>query len=1185
MTSAGRQGPGPSDPAADVVPIADLSGAVGDADRTVLLGAPGIGKSRHLDDVDDALVVSVTQPALDGPAATEQFGDVVVDDREEFDLTADDGPLVLDDFYDLLMWYRTGDTTSGARAAFGAQVADTVDEADRPVVVCTTPYRLDWLLREYADGVEELLGDHTDWTYRAVAVDETTAEERLAEVDGVDASARAASLAGGENEGSYEYEPDGPLAGVFDRYSTPDPAWFEGRNPTTQGGVGEQVGEQAREKLLGGFFETGITEPGTLLDIPDDHPMARVFGSIGSSVADQLRERRGPDLPGLPEWVRDALDVDALETVGDAAPGAAGAAAPFVGPAVFGLSGIAWYLASKHGDGAEAIVREEFRNALTTDLRELSPAAREAREAESGLEPQSLLLLNHAASGDRWREIQQIAAEVETAASEEDLDAIEAELRAEIDALDEAADWAKLAVAPKIYETLGEFERRLYETPDYVPPGCTVNGPGDRPSGGGLPSLGGSTVDDGDRHENATAALVDLLTGGDESRVVLVSGESGIGKSRLLAEAGAELGDDRAVRYADAPVEPRPPDVDDDTVVFVDELGSTDHPEYFLGLADPTNRADDGDHRVDVVAAVRPVHERAIDDGLLPTTVDRYDLALDRLDESGTTALTADAVSPERARSIHDATDGNPFLSRLLVRAEDGADPQRVFATVVDERMLGESTALDAGGERTARLLRAAAVLGEYRHLDDRERVADLFEMDDEPAGEHVTRLVDHDNVSGLDAATGPACTHEVDVFAEYLRFQTLADYPYQYECVVHEYAPERPVPVARGLVELTRSSLARFEFFGADDVEPAVRDLLGTLATRVVESDVGTDEMVRTLAEVAHVAPERIPNEAALSRLDHSGVCPDTVEAGALLAKVLYIREAPVAARKWLDRLTQLVDGTDGPGVRRPLAQVLANSVAHEGDAEHLDEMRDRLCELTALVATDDDPDLCLRLATGLANGGLYEGAHGNVDRMAERLAELREVTRGVGGAGTRSAQRGLTVVVDWERDDDDTGANESREQIEDPTRLGEDGSTRDEIAIRTVFAHVFGVRFCADAERDDLVDRFADVSLYVSAFAEDTVSPRTDGLIDDVTRTVESLIRTRRLDALSTVLRAVGRLFPDRHRAALSERGVAAAERLLADDAISTEVYRRAVEITESLREDGAGRPRFTRPDRSRR
>ncbi|MFB6280664.1 MAG: hypothetical protein ABEH40_01425 [Haloferacaceae archaeon] len=532
----------------------------------------------------------------------------------------------------------------------------------------------------------------------------------------------------------------------------------------------------------------------------------------------------------------------------------------------------------------------------------------------------------------------------------------------------------------------------------YVPPGYEVTDAPDAAGADGAADAGGAA--------NALDAVVGALdrTGG---AVVVVAGESGVGRSRLLAEVGRALRDrdGRPVRYARGPGAVEPPAVDGPAVLCLDDAGRIDNPD------DVVRFAAGADGRA-VVAAVRPVHAGTLDAGVLPDEVPRHELALDPLDPAGTADLLSEAdVTPDRAREIHGTAGGNPFLSRRLAAAE-GVDPAGATGGADTEGDTGpvaaavEARLPDEADVRA--LLRSVAVLGRY----DPDAPPDHPGVPDD--GDARRRALDAARDAGhlapVEHPGGTAFVLRDGVVAEHLRYRALVGIggTSAYEAAVERCLGTHAVGVARGLVEFRESPLVRVGAVDAGAAAERARPLLADVAAGVIDADAPPAAVLRVQALVALVAPGALPHADLEAWWAAAEPGADAAGHAYRLAAALYRHAAatatdehdlPVApstlfahARTWLDHLNGLaIDRPGDAGLQRRLARALRAAAAHEAAAGRFEGARTCLDRLDVL-AEDNPEDGAVRvaLATALRDAAGAEGAAGRVDGVGTHVDRL---------------------------------------------------------------------------------------------------------------------------------------------------------------------------------------------------
>ena len=972
----------------------DLETLLSQHDQALVMGAPGIGKSTRFDELASELPLEVYRHPED--VLESDHGEVVV----------------LDDFYDHFTWYRTADHED--REAYRETVERQVD-SEGSLFVCTTPYRLQWLLERHRETFDDLLGGLTgDWTVEPVRVDRKGARTFLD-----NHLATGVSIEEFEDEIEWRYE-------LEDAFS-------------------ECLHENEQfEDVFGDVAEYQTLIPGMLVSPRSDASLRQALSnrdsvlstlkwmfkdvaasgamSEGSSLIDGAREYAETlDTLGALDDVKSAVGSVLPDSVSDVpieklGLGAAGAA--LSGPALaVGCIGYWTWATHKEDEETRETVREEFGRILGSDVLELSPADREDLEAELELEPKTLLYLNQAASGVTWQKVERAI---------ENLDSIEEDLEATIERVDGVEATVKdhdaviealvrrlrLVGSAGGYMTAGEFVDELYEYPEYVPPSYRVE------------------EDESIRTEGVVEKLLDIVDG-EQSSVTTIRGESGIGKSRLLAEVGLRLRDREDIEtvYVRNPDDFREPTYASDTVVvFLDEAGGTAETENFFELTSGGWREYGVDCTVHVVSAYRPVYENEIHSLNVPNPASQTKIELERLEEEATIELLSDtSVSEEAARQIHETTEGNPFLSRLLALEEQDTDEARrtsedKIKEVIDETMLEEVADLGVDSQAVRELLTVVAVLGEYDIREDRGTVTDLFDnIGDGLLTQHeiLTAMCDARYLTAIntDGSQDTKFTHRIDVFAEYLRHRILTERGLQYKELIRQCVATSGPTIARGLIELRRSSLRRFDFFETETVDQEMEILLKNTAKLAVNENGPISDVIRVQAYVSLVTPGEVPYEELELRYEDSNPGKETADELFLLATRLYqhasntaeaedagvpVSELPIrssrlfaVAETWLSHLDSLAEShPDNDEIHLALANALTNAVNTEGEAERFEAVQRRLDRLEELVDTHPDNDeVHLELAKSLTNAIVDEGKAGRFDAMQRRLDRLEEL------------------------------------------------------------------------------------------------------------------------------------------------------------------------------------------------
>jgi len=1178
------------------ISVTELGRGLPDGTRTLLLGAPEIGKSGALDDLDETGRATVVR---------------TVDDLTSVS-SAQEHPVVFDDFYDLFSRYCRDEIDQ--RAEFQASVSNLI-ESDTTVAVCTTPYRLRWMLRERRGTFEQLLGEPTAWSGVSVRVDEEAARAFLnrelpAGVDWTTDQLR---------ETEWEY----PFEERFDDCLGSDESAADLLGKTT-------YWTYLPSMLIGDGVETDIDA------ILDDRES--ILSTIRDLLGDVAKSEATETSQGLLASARAFADTlhkeGILDNVQDRVEGmlsdsldaGLGAVATTLSPAILPIACVAyWAYATRTDNGTKETVRAEFRTIFSRDILTLPAAKREELEEELNLAPRTLYNLNQVASGVTLECLQETIEDVGRA--HDRIDGLEVTVENHEATIERIEEVLKRRKKPKTYQRISEFEadnpsdRPAYEVPMYEVE--------DAPK---------SVSVDADDPRDALEAILDR----EDGAVVLLTGESGIGKTRLMIEVAERLHDDGTdVRFVvdNPPTNPDPP-MTGETVLFVDEVGRKSNPEDFLDFASLERRR--GDDTVQVVATVRPVYEEtvhkefAFDKLNIPSSASRYDIGLKALEEQGTENLLSDLVDPDLAEEIHEATDGNPGLARLLARpaSDSSADTPSIkerFERIVEETILDEVDLL--GRTDVIPLLTAVAFLGEYDVGSVEDVRIESLSLPD--PGIQRTLLRRLSETAYLDVETSddrlddPMYTHRFDILAEYLRYRDLTGEAEMYRQVFRHFLETDAAGITRGLLELGQSTLRRFEFVDDEALGDAVREELERVANAVVDSEAPLADILEVQALVALRRPDAIPHEALKGRYDeaetpgvqvaerlgalstalyrHAGQTAELREAGVEASDLPYGTSSDLFghARSWLTRLEDLHDQTDTPDISVEFAKGLFNAIVDEGEADNLETVQDLLAKLEDLHQNTGNPDISLRFAKGLFNAINYDGEADNLETVQDLLAKLEDLHQNTGNPDISVAfAKGLfNAIVD-------EGEADNLETVQDLLAKLEDlhqNTGNPDISVE--FAKGLFNAINAEEDLDQISTRLDDLSIlakshpdnvkivdvatlghvstldhYTANDANDRIGDAIDSLdslagsvdrlgfgaksdiaraaLEDVT---EHLLRAGRFDRFETLADALQEGLPAEQWTAVSTDIGAVATDLHTWKMISVDEYRRVMEATD--------------------
>lgn len=952
---------------------------VASGDQVVLLGAPEIGISQRLDQlVDEGSVQLARLGTIDDPrpASTERSI-----------------PTVIDDFFEVVASYVE---ERDRRDAIREAVQECRDEGR--TFVRTTPYRFEWLLSHHRDAVEALIGDPTEWTVKTVGCDLDDAREQVAEWDypATDEQLRATAWPDEPYDlkaalGPHYRGDAGELLAV-DSYQTLVPEMLRG--------AGDPDVALDRRQKVGRTLAAMLDDLTTASAIEATTDQDKGVLDMISDVGETLLER---DV----DPVVDTLDLDA-GLVG----GAAGAASGALGgaPLAVGTIGLWAYLKHRQRGRDREIVHDEFRVLFDASRPTTTAARRESIERERSLPPTALNALDQTTREIGDRDLDSLADDLDKT-----LDTIGLVLDRHADILDRIE--AAVEDARPTFMPLEDFRDEQYELPDYVPP----------------------EIEDG---RSAPEVLIDHLEE-DRTSITFLVGESGIGKSRLTIEVGDRLPDDVDIWYIRDPPDVRPPPVSADRVVLVlDEAGTWERSRAFLDQAIAHRRNWDCE-TLHIVATLRPIYEQSLD-AEVPDHVPQQTIEVPSLSESGTKRLLGDVdIDEETVTGIHQTTDGNPFLARLLALAEEGHDgettPDEKIEEVIVRKFLEEPADEWAAPTAVKTLLEIIAIVGRF-DTDTGDLVDGVSHFDlPDNYGAVLSTLADTKYIEKHpgDTFEDPTYSHRIDVFAEYLRWRVLNRNPAQYAKLVNASLDTNPGDLARGVVTLRESALARFDFFDEDAIEEDTRTLLTEhIAPGLSDSNGSLAAVIDAAFWVSFAVPDNFDHRPILNRFEATDIGSSSAEE---VARQLYNivnlsyrlgldeGDGNSVGARWLNRLEGIAEDHEGSEeIQLALAKGL-NVAIGVGEIECLERLYS--------VARDheDDEKIQLRLAWGLANAinaGETEYLE-QLETVAEDHEDNEEIQRALATGFSNAVSEGEMWHMDRLETVAETYANDEEIQI----------------------------------------------------------------------------------------------------------------------------------------------------------
>lgn len=860
----------------------------------------------------------------------------------------------------------------------------------------TTPYRLEWLFDTHRETVESLFGSIDGLSASFLAVSRADAEGTITE----------AFRAGELSEPGYNAALDrlDELTYTFDVATR-----FE-----------SVLSNEERTAVFGDVetYETYVPSIPTEMDDPESFFERRkaTLAEFGEAFA--LSEFV-TDTKGVVESVTDGgvlntlsvireSGLDALGDLGRGAITSTAEVAPFVEPAVgSAVSLIAWgYLRHRQQDDTRGQIREEFGDFLTGGG-VTTPADREQIEMAMSVEPMTLSALEELTSPTRWVEIRgaldRLATVESTVAGHgsrlAELEAVAEDHRVVLENLQYRLREARTVTEPDPYESVEEFAGELfsqqeyvqvradYETDDFTTRSATLPV---EPNDGVVP--------------DARQAVVRLLA--DGVRTVRVHGEGGIGKSQLLASVARELPDEYDTQFVTEPVREVPPEIDGDTVLFVDDAGRKEM-DYFLRLAEPRNRPEETrEYDLQVVVAARSVYADAVEARTDEVGGRSPKLTLRPLTEERAREIFGRfGIEDERAGEFHDVAGGNPFFTVLLGEAagegeEDPPDIKSSFRRVVRDMVDTDLQQVGESVEDVRSLLDVTAAMGTYEEPADKAALAyfaDVFETDGK-RHDRLAALVSEGYLTGsTEPWNGGSYSIRYDPVADYLLFRVLQDDANGYERYVREVLEQKASDVAGVLVGLTNSPLLRLY---PEQVE-AIAEQISWLSERVFELDVPTAELFRTQAVLSLPAPGVVDHELLAEEFDTGAelvgpIASLTERYSRLVERDEDLIEVTNQYYGWLDDLEAETDTAV-----EPLASVSVNVINRYGEVGSLEEMERKLQRLEQLHDTHPDQPVRTELAKGLFNATKAYGEAGELEEIEATITRMHRVSTEWGDLG----------------------------------------------------------------------------------------------------------------------------------------------------------------------------------------
>lgn len=999
-------------PSSDTLSTERTLQAVLGSDRdTVVLGAPELGKSTLLDDIAENRDTSVVRtPDVDALPDPGTNGSEVV----------------LDDFYRFFLNYRELDNDTQQRVRERVRGIDD----DGPLHLCTTPYRLNWILERYRGEFEDLCGSVDELSAAFLQLDEEDGVDVLLDLcdvqrlTGLVAEARQRI-----NQTEFRFPIDETPVGNLDRHagdgSAVESGWYRTHVPSICHAAVEY-----------GDIETYFDRRDECVSVFDDEEPGFVRRRLPESVEKQtgwlvsglgvsgvydagtrFANLLGDDVEAL---LKDGFQTVATGTI---------ALAPLTEPTILSIVGLTGIVGGQLlGDDGDEV---NVLSILSEDGFDQSQADLERLERSLGAAPLTIeAIRDHdrevATLRDRiddlFARVRDLETDAETTSGQ--VDTLQERVRTNEDDIahlrerfERVAQWRP----PQMTTVEGGVD--LYHTLNYVPVRAEYRT---------------ETVVRGEDPEmvDPLERLAELVSGDDRDRpvpVVGLYGEGGIGKSRLLLELEREVGRKEnapKVLYVNEPWDgsgppqlPNP-DSDRDVVLCVDDAGRKGLDEY-LRLVNPDNRRSiTRDRRVQVIISAREAYKddlnAAINDAVpyefaiqereragthtqqIPVQMDRQaaltpSLTLRPLPEASEqraewTRKLVDQLNRRRQfdyefsvqeiEEINEEAGGNPFFVQLLVElVADGKNPDltraldRFVGQVVDE-----TTDLDAFSNPDAVrvLLEIIAAWQRYEQNDPDQRAAlnDVSDVEDEYTRQKT-----------IEALTGPYLRNTIknesgtdgvyeirhDVIADYLRFEVVASETGLFRTIARDVVDSIGERLVAGLVVLESSSLRPFY--------PDADERIHTWVEWTIEaaSGRGDQNRLREVTAPLNVAIRESATTGRTQRLDtyleilsdYADQIPDTYARG-LRNAIIHSTDDTETVERLLSRFeandTPLAGHFDDPDVRSEFVAAVSTVATTRNNLDTVEQLLARLGrEETPLANSLDKQKIRRYFASGL--------------------------------------------------------------------------------------------------------------------------------------------------------------------------------------------------------------------------